>query len=185
MHKIDQKSKRFRISLGVSVALGIGVVGLAPVQAVIASSAAAPLIRVDLTQDRSDFAALAAWATRYGHKLTFRGDVAKLAGLGRGKDVDGTGVSYQNESGLRIFFAVLPGRPEVVIAQSDSEIGMYWLVTDGALASLVYFDKRGPRKIDSSTHDAEFRFLITIFLTKMKQCSADATACPSPNDPKS
>lgn len=177
---MDENRKRLRISLAVLAgALAIGAAGLVPAQAVAASSAATPLVRIDLTQDRNDFAALAAWATRYGHKMTMRGDVAKLAGLG-GKDVDGTGVSYQNKSGLRIFFAVLPGRPEVVIAQSDSEIGMYWLVTDGAPARFVYFDKRGPRKIDSSTHDAEFRFLITIFLTKMKQCSADATACPSP-----
>jgi hypothetical protein len=34
---------------------------------------------------------------------------------------------------------VLPGRPEIVMAQAEREIEIYWVVTDEALASLVYF----------------------------------------------
>jgi hypothetical protein len=103
MNKMGEKRKRFRIYWAVlAAALGIGAAGLVPVQAVTASSAVAPLVRVDLTQDRNDFAAIAAWATRYGHKLTIRGDVAELAGLGRGKDVDLFGVAYASKSGDRI-----------------------------------------------------------------------------------
>jgi hypothetical protein len=186
MHKMGEKRKRFRINLGaLAAALGIGAVGSVPVQAVTASSAVAPLIRVDLTQDRNDFAAIAAWATRYGHKMTMRGDVAKLAGVSRGKEVDVTGVSYQNKSGLRIFFAVLPGRPEIVMARVDSAYSLWWFVTDGTPASLIYLDEHELTKLTNSTkptadyYDEAFRLLIGVFLTKMKACSADATACPA------
>jgi hypothetical protein len=179
MRKMGEKRKRFRTSLAaVAAALGIGVAGLIPEQALMASSAVAPLVRVDVTQDRNDFAALTAWAIRYGHKLTIRGDVAKLAGLGRGTDVDCFGVSYHNKVGLRIFYEVLPGRPEIVMARVDDAFGLYWVVTDGALESLIYLDKHELTKLAPAQYDEAFGLAKGVFLTKMKECSADATACP-------
>lgn len=67
---------------------------------------------------------------------TLAGDAAKLFGLSNGEDVSVKSVNLHNERvNAVVFFAVIPGRPEVVLVRKDPAIDrtIYWLVTNGEL----------------------------------------------------
>ena len=134
----------------------------------------APIIEVDESQEQNDIAFIAAWIPRAkaSHPGSLRGDVAKVAGLSDGRDVNWTGVSFlgKDSNALEYFFCLFTGRSEKLIARKNDKFIVYWVIGgDNRLRTTIYIDNSRLLSVPNDQYRAFYDKLIAMFLDLAKQ----------------
>jgi len=123
-----------------AVALRMGV---APQPAVVPVAVKAPAVQTSLPSTPDKVRDVAKWVLHGDSQASadlVAGDAARLLGLNNGADVNVSTVKLQNsQANVTIYFAIIPGRSEVVLVRKDPSFDrtVYWLVSDGQVVSTV------------------------------------------------
>lgn len=133
------------------------------------ASETVPLVKVEQSAEQKDIDTIAAWIVRHNgsHKLSLRGDVAKVLGLSNNtKDLSGIGVSFSIPGALHLVLVLYPGHPEMLMAYGNDKEGVYWLIKDGMLAKTAYLVADRVKVIPNDKYLEDYTKGLNFFLGK-------------------